>query len=140
MSKLLQRLRDPSRSGVYRTRSAGPVLDATRGSDLDVASVSLRGERDKDAVLRALAQALAFPSWFGGSWDALEDCLVDLSWRRAAGHVLVFEGFAVGDELGILVDVLAGSAEFWAARGTPFFAVFVDPERALPLAELFREK
>ena len=140
MSKLLQRLKDASRSGVYRTRRAEPVLDATRGSDLDVVAISLRDERDRDRMLRALAQALAFPSWFGGNWDALEDCLADLSWRPDAGHMLLFEGASVSDELGILIDILSGSAEFWAGRGTPFFAVFADPEGALPLAELFREK
>ena len=140
MSKLLQRLRDPSRSGVYRARSAAPIRDATSGSDLDVATIALRGKEGRDAVLAALAEALGFPSWFGGNWDALEDCLADLSWRSGAGHVLVFEGFAVGDELGILIDILAGSAEFWAGRGKPFFAVFIDPEGVLSLAELFREK
>ena len=140
MSKLLQRLQDASRSGVYRTSGAAPVLDATRGSNLDVVSIRLHGRAGRDAVLGAIAEALAFPSWFGGNWDALEDCLADLSWRRAAGRVLLFEGATPGDELGILVDVLAGSAEFWAGRGTSFFAVFLDPDRALPLAELFREK
>jgi len=140
VSKLLQRLQDASRSGVYRTSGAAPVLDATRGSNLDVVSIRLHGRAGRDALLGAIAEALAFPSWFGGNWDALEDCLADLSWRRAAGRVLLFEGATPGDELGILVDVLAGSAEFWAGRGTPFFAVFLDPDRALPLAELFREK
>ena len=140
MSKLLRRLQDASRSGVYRTRRAGPILDAARESELDVVTISLHDGRDKDAILRAMAGALGFPSWFGGNWDALEDCLADLSWRRAAGRVLLFEGFRAGDELGILIDILAGSAEFWAGRGTPFFAVFVDPAASLPLAELFRER
>jgi len=140
MSKLLQRLKDASRSGVYCARSAAPIVEATRGSDLDVVSISLRGKSGRDAVLGALAGALAFPSWFGGNWDALEDCLADLSWRPAAGRVLLFEGVAPDDEAGILIDILSGSAEFWAGRGTPFFAVFVDPEGRLPLAPLFREK
>jgi hypothetical protein len=140
VSKLLQRLSDASRSGVYRTTSAAPVLDATRGSGLDVVLIRLQGRADRDAVLGALAEALAFPAWFGSNWDALEDCLADLSWRREAGRVLLFEGLEPGDELGILVDILAGSAEFWAGQGKPFFAVFVDPDGALPLAALFREK
>lgn len=140
MSKLLQRLKDPSRSGVYRTRDAAPILDATRGSGLDVVTIPLGGKAGREAVLSALAEALAFPSWFGGNWDALEDCLGDLSWRGGGAHVLVFEGFDLGDELGILLDILGSCAEFWAGRGMPFFAVFVDPGGVLPLAELFREK
>lgn len=138
--KLLQRLSDASRSGVYRARSAEPIADATRGSALDVVAIPLHGRSGRDALLAALAQALACPAWSGANWDALEDCLVDLSWRRGAGRVLVFDGFSLGDELGILIDVLASSAEFWAERGAPFFAVFVDPDEMLPLAELFRER
>lgn len=135
MSKLLQRLQDPARSGVYRVRGDAEVRDATRAGELDVVAIPLG-----KAPIRAIAAALGFPDWFGGNWDALEDCLQDLSWRRAAGRVLLLEGAVPGDELGILVDVLRSSAEFWSGRGRPFFAVFVDPGGALALPELFREK
>jgi hypothetical protein len=134
MSKLLQRLRDPSRSGVYRASSADAVLDALRGTELDVVSIDA-GTRP----LEAIAAGLDFPEWFGGNWDALEDCLSDLSWRQGKGHVLVLSNTAAGDAAGILVDVLRSSAEQWAERGEPFFAVLVDPARKLALPDLYRE-
>lgn len=137
--KLLQRLMDPSRSGVYRSRRWDAIADAVRGSRLSFARVSLRGVADKAGLLERIAQALAFPDWFGANWDALEDCLTDLSWREAEGHVLVFEDFTANDDLGVLIDVLASSAEFWATRGKPFFAVFVAGDPVLALAELYRE-
>lgn len=140
MSKLRARLSDASRSGVYRVLRAEAIEDAVRGSRLNVGRVDLAGAAGKDAMLQRIAAALAFPDWFGGNWDALEDCLIDLSWREAEGHVLVFTGAEPGDETGVLIDVLASSAEFWAARGRPFFAAFVDPQGALPLAELHRDK
>jgi hypothetical protein len=133
-SKLLQRLRDPARSGVYRTRTADAVLEATRGSDLDVVAIDAR-----EKLFDSLARALAFPDWFGRNWDALEDMLGDLSWRKAHGHVLVFQSYPAGEELGILLDVLRASAEYWAGRGKPFFAVLVDPDKKLALPELYRE-
>ena len=43
MSKLLQRLSDASRSGVYRTSRTDEILDATRGSALHVARIDLGG-------------------------------------------------------------------------------------------------
>jgi hypothetical protein len=135
VSKLLQRLQDPVRSGVYRVRRDAEVRDATRGGELEVVAVPVGKE-----PIRAIAAALGFPDWFGGNWDALEDCLQDLSWRKAAGRVLLLEGAVPGDDLGILVDVLRSSAEYWSGRGRPFFAVFVDPGGALALPELFREK
>lgn len=39
------------------------------------------------------AAELAFPAWFGRSWDALYDCLCDLSWLAGAGHVLLWEQY-----------------------------------------------
>ena len=134
MGKLLQRLLDASRSGVYRTARADEILDAVRGSKLRLVRIAYA---EKDALLKRIAEALDFPDWFGGNWDALEDCLSDLP---EAGYVLLFEHARAGDDLGVLIDVLRSSAEQWAERGKPFFAVFIDPARALPLPELFREK
>ncbi len=133
--KLIQRLQDPSRSGVYRVSGADAVVNAVRGSSVSLVRVKFA---DKVQLLENLAVALGFPDWFGHNWDALEDCLTDLSWRTGGGEVLIFEGAEAGDDFGILVDVLRSSAEFWAGRGRPFFAVFIDPRRALPLPELVR--
>lgn len=135
MSKLLQRLSDASRSGVYRAPSDVAVIEVTRGADLDV--VTIEGE-GKGEILASIARALDFPQWFGGNWDALEDSLGDLSWREGAGHVLLFKGYPSGDELGVLIDVLRSTAEYWTGRGKPFFAVFIDPQRALELPDLYR--
>ncbi len=142
MGKLAQRLSDAKRSGVYRVAGSAEIEDAVRGTRLDLAPVDLRGVDDKEALLERLAQALGFPEWFGGNWDALEDCLCDLSWRPGAGHVLVLRGAAAlpADDFGVLVDVLATGAAFWAERERPFFAAFVDPGRELALPELFRPK
>ena len=134
MSKLLQRLLDPARSGVYRATRSRTIEEATRGSPLDVATIDAGGE-----LFAAMARALAFPDWFGGNWDALEDCLSDLSWRRGDGHVLLIRNGPAGDTFGVLLDVLRSAAEYWAGRGKPFFAVFIDPQRKLPLPELYRD-
>ena len=138
MGKLLERLRDPEASGVYRASRADEIADAVRGSKLNFARIRITG---KTSSMRDIAAALGFPAWFGENWDALEDCLTDLSWCAAEGHVLVFEGFEVmsGDDVGILIDVLITAAEFWPGQSKPFFAVFVDPQRRLQLANLFRE-
>ena len=142
MGKLTQRLGDATRSGVYRAPGAAEIDDAVRGTRLDLAHAELRGVEDKEALLGALAQALGFPEWFGGNWDALEDCLCDLSWRRGDGHVIVLRGAdALGaEDLGVLVDVLSSCAAYWVERGRPFFAVFVDPQHGLALPELFRAR
>jgi hypothetical protein len=142
MGKLTQRLTDPARSGVYRAPGSAEIEDAVHGTTLDLAPVDLGGATDKESLLEQLAPALGFPAWFGGNWDALEDCLCDLAWRAGEGHVLVLQGYQdlPPDDLGVLLDVLAASAAYWAGRSLPFFAVFIDPERRLALPELFRRK
>jgi hypothetical protein len=135
MGKLTERLKDAKRSGVYRATRADELEDAARGTAHLVTRIA--GE-DKEALLANIAAALAFPPWFGGNWDALEDCLTDLSWRAAPGYVLIFDGDIV--EPGALVDVLRAAAGYWAGRERPFFAVFIDPQRRLALPDLFRER
>ena len=117
-------------SGVYRAARAEPISQAARRMRLSLTKVAFG---DKETLLQNFAAALRFPAWFGHNWDALEDCLGDLAWSDAPGHVLLIEGARAGDEFGVLADVLRSSAESWAARGRPFIAVFVDPEGALPL-------
>jgi hypothetical protein len=140
MGKLLQRLTDAKRSGVYRVARPHEVLDATKESRLQVLPVSLAGVRDKAALLATLRSALRLPAWFGANWDALEDCLTDLSWIDAAGYVLLIEQSAdlSQDDLAVFTEILASAARHWAARGMPFFAVFVAGPPKLP--PLWREK
>ena len=143
MSKLLQRLSDASKSGVYRAPHGRDIADALRGGTLRIAHIGLAGAAGKAPALERIAAALDFPSWFGGNWDALEDCLADLSWpalSQATGHVLLIEGEGdlPADERGILEDILASAASSWKERGRPFFAVFVGGAARLP--ELYNAK
>ncbi len=140
MGKLLQRLSDAAKSGVYRASRVDEILDATKGSALQVARIDLAGAAGKEVLMERVARALGFPPWFGGNWDALEDCLCDLSWSTAVGHVLLIEGGADvgGDERGNLIDILASAAAWWADRKRPFFAVFVNGSPNLP--ELYKSR
>ena len=140
MGKLLQRLGDAAKSGVYRASRVDEILDATKGSALQVTRIDLAGAAGKEALMERVARALEFPPWFGGNWDALEDCLSDLSWSTAGGHVLLIEGAAdiSGNERGILIDILASAAAWWADRRRPFFAIFLDGPPTLP--ELYKSR
>ena len=64
-----------------------------------------------------------------------------VAWARFTPQALTPDKFQKlpAKELAILIDVLGSAAAFWAGQGKPFFAVFVDPARALKLPELFRQ-
>jgi hypothetical protein len=120
------------RSGVYRTDRVEGVRDAARARGFDVAPIAAS---EKGELLSEIARALEFPAWFGGNWDALEDCLCDLSWREAQGTVLLFENIRPGSDFGVLADILASAADYWTGRGKIFLAVFIDPQRRLALPD-----
>lgn len=45
--------------------------------------------RTKESMLEELSRALRFPNYFGWNWDALEECLWDLSWLPGNDVVLI---------------------------------------------------
>lgn len=49
----------------------------------------LDGEKlkNKEQLLKALKEGLCFPDYFGFNWDALQDCITDLSWLQGIAKV-----------------------------------------------------
>ena len=123
-------LRDISRSGVYHMPQQGmPVLlAAAEESGLAVFRIDLAEARDKDALFKRLAAALEFPDWFGHNWDALADCLGDLSWLPADGYLLLLErcdAFRAshGGDVATMLQILAAAAEAWRGERVPFWVL-----------------
>lgn len=101
--------------------------------------VDLAGCSDKATLLARLAAALHFPDWFGHNWDALSDCLTDLSWLPARRYRIVLEqpealGTAAPGTLATLMEILGESADFWAAEGVVFEFVLSPTPPADPSA------
>ncbi len=69
------------------------VTDLTgfRAPDFRVARLKGRLRRKLD-LFRAFSAELKFPKYFGQNWDALEECLCDLTWLNSpAGVVLLHD-------------------------------------------------
>ncbi len=119
-------------NGVYRAPAAVALLQTiVRRAGLGWVVVDLRRARGKNALLGACARGFKFPASFGGNWDALADCLQDLSWLVEPGTVVLLRGdadFAVAapDEHAMLLEILAASAEYWQPRGRVFIALSED--------------
>ena len=62
--------------------AAFEFIDDVTGFRAPGAIVVLLGGRlrRKADLLRALAKGLKFPDYFGWNWDALDECVRDLSW------------------------------------------------------------
>jgi RNAse (barnase) inhibitor barstar len=134
MGDVTRRLLNARRGGVYRvTRPPTDLERSARAAGLSFHRIDLGGAAGKADLLGRVAAALRFPAHFGSNWDALHDCLTDLSWLGDRGWVLVFDTsqeFATGsrDDFDTAVEVLRRAAEYWRDQGTPFWVFFSGPE------------
>ncbi|MBL8503301.1 MAG: barstar family protein [Rhodocyclaceae bacterium] len=134
-------LQNASLAGAYRTpeKSLGDLLAAAAACGFVVRRTKLLGASGKEGLMRSLAAALDFPQWFGHNWDALADCLGDLSWLPAKGYLLILEDAADfcsrhEPECATALQLLGDAADAWRAQRVPFWALAdVAPGRLPPL-------
>jgi RNAse (barnase) inhibitor barstar len=90
--------------------------------------VDLTGIQENEALLAKIASAMKFPEYFGMNWDAMDECLRDLSWLNPKGVLLVLENSQDVWRQPTLAGQLVGSwlfcAESWAQDGVPFHLGF----------------
>ncbi|MBS0509592.1 MAG: barstar family protein [Proteobacteria bacterium] len=96
---------------------------ATPGAAL--VAIELAGCRTKAELLSRIATAMRFPPWFGHNWDALADCLMDLSWLPAPAYLIELQHLgdlraAAPEVVAILLEILADAAVYWADQGIDF--------------------
>ena len=110
------------------------------------AQADLTGCLDKETFLTRVAEALEFPDWFGRNWDAFFDCLTDLSWLPASGHVLVLLNTAemrraAPEAFDTAISLMQEAAQTWRKRGG-LLRVIVDrpATRANPASRRARRK
>jgi RNAse (barnase) inhibitor barstar len=77
-----------------------------------------------EMLMQEFAQVLEFPDYFGQNWDALEDCLTDLSWLEGKiSHVVLAIDHWHHCASPILKDVLAQAITLWADSPTPMYVL-----------------
>ncbi len=110
-------------SGVVRSPLTAPAAAAEarlRGASVGVVGPTAR----RGELLTAIGRVLRFPGYYGRNLDALEECLLDLSWLPEGQVVLVWEG---DDELrrtdpagyAALLEVFAAATEQMAGGPRP---------------------
>ncbi len=89
------------------------------------------GIQSKAALLDALFVALRFPDYFGGNWDALDECIRDLSWLPHGDVVLRHKDLPLLEDrpaLSTYLAILNDAVGKWSASGERNFVVVFPPE------------
>ncbi|MDT3399223.1 barstar family protein [Streptomyces sp. B1866] len=113
--------------------TANPPSQSPPGPHRHTADLHLTGVSDKAGLLAACARDLQLPDWFGRNWDALADCLTDLSWWGRPGSYLLrvrgWEEFrtAAPEAAATAAGIFAEAEAYWGGSDTPM-TVRYDPE------------
>lgn len=88
---------------------------------------------DRDALFAELAQQLRFPDYFGKNWDALDECLQDLSWLEAKKILLAHTSSPQlpRKELGTYLAILHAAQTHHASEQRLFVVSFPEETHAL---------
>lgn len=102
------------------------------GSQVRAMVLDLTGVTDRGMFMDRCTDQLHLPDWFGRNWDALADCLTDLSWCPADdGRRLWVRGWQeyaaeMPREWRIVKDVLRDAELFWRGSDTELTVVLDD--------------
>ncbi len=110
---------DPALNSVYRLQQSSDLLPTLDGRALD----------DKDVLLEALGWALELPDYYGANWDALEECLMDMSWQSGPVLLQIEHADRLPQDLMLtLMDIFSDAADFWRGenRVCSLFLVGID--------------
>ena len=83
------------------------------------------------SLFAEISTKMEFPDYFGHNWNALYDCLTDLSWLPADAYFIVWQNSSKlllesPDDFWLFLDIATDSAEWWSSRGTPFQIAMAD--------------
>jgi hypothetical protein len=98
------------------------VCQAVTNLGFFVARIDESPVSNKTTLLQSLSRCCSFPDYFGFTWDALKDSLLDFSWRSARGYVLMYKHPETlkGPDLDMFLEIVEEVSEIWARYDTPF--------------------
>ncbi len=86
--------------------------------------------KTEGALLDALSVELRFPDYFGRNWNALDECIRDLSWLPPGDVALIHKDLPLADSgasLSIYLCILHDALQNWKTTGSNL--IFASPEK-----------
>lgn len=132
-------LDDLAGNGVYVVDepTCSDWMAAAAACHFHVAQLLFADQPDKAGVLDVFARELRFPDHFGHNWDALADCLGDLSWLPAPGYLLVLHNAPRELLADTLLEILEDTCQHARKNGRPMrVACIVAPTAGATSSEM----
>ena len=101
------------------------------------------GIKSKTDLINALSSVLRFPDYFGGNWDAFEECIRDLSWLPKGNVVLNHMDLPLSKDimsLSTYLLILKNAVEKWNATGERKLIVIFPPEAKVFILNVLADK
>lgn len=73
---------------------------------------------------------MRFPDYFGNNWNAVDECICDLSWLSPGDVVVIHKDLPLVDNrvsLSIYLSVLRDAVGSWATKGSNL--IYASPEK-----------
>ena len=95
------------------------------------------GISDREALFSVLRDELKFPAYFGNNWDALSECLRDLSWIPHRRVVILHEDLPSLDEREIVIylEMISECVLDWQPDESHQLVVVFPPEARAAIAD-----
>ena len=138
-NKLETLLTGDAPSGVYKLparASIESVRHAAEKAGMIFAHVDGKDVNDKAGFIKAMGEALEFPSYSAKNWDAFEESMSDLSWLPSDnGYVILIDKAGVFETaqpkaFRNALDILGDVSKAWGDAGTPML-IFVRGVKAM---------
>ena len=100
------------------------------------------GIKSKAVLLDAVSVALRLPDYFGGNWDALDECIRDLSWLPEGDVILAHQDLPLAEDrasLSTYLAILKEAVEKWRASGRRNLIVVFPPNSETTVRRLLTE-
>jgi len=141
MKSSLGTLLDSGESGLFvleGARDPERVALQARARGYQFLHLDCRSVSDKMTFMGEAKITFSLPEYFGENWDALTDCLMDLSWLPGLRWVLLIEGmerlWALDPEsYRIALEILREASTYWEEQERPFIVLLLEdcgPEAA----------
>jgi hypothetical protein len=85
---------------------------------------------DKSDLFQCLYYGLWFPGYFGFNWDALDECLRDLSWIRERKVIICHDAMPIlsNNDMSIYISILDGAILDHAKNGEKIISIILPKE------------